>query len=172
MSNQVYSNLQNKYLPQPGINGYELPSSIQVVANPGIPVPVNLEFNTIKLEEVPGLVDLSVPGEISVLSRGLYSFTYTIACQYDSPTAETADIFATLVVADTGTGWDDVSIASAGLREEARGVSLGSDNRYLTLSYVGYLPQGGSLKVLFTNYAPAQLTMLSTISRVIVSKLA
>lgn len=178
MSNQVYSNPQNKYLPLPGRNGYGLSGDILVVAcgtshDPTTPSEVTLSFSTVQLEEVAGLVDFSNPARIAVTTRGLYSFIFTLDAKMDAPSTVDIDAEVQLILGNTDTGWDDIAVDVCSVREPARGSNaVGSDDRYMQLSYVGYLPAGGTLRVRFLNYHNADMHVMQANTRLVFCKLA
>lgn len=178
MSNQVYSNERDKYYPLPGRNGYQLSGDLTVNEATGTigggdyaPAKLIIPFFLDELVEVPGYLVFPDPNRASVTGPGVYSFTYQVHFQNSAPGFPT-DIQVKLVMGNTDTGWDDVAVASQSMQGPTS-FTNGAQDRYLTISYVGFIQYGGSIRLQFINFnTQTEVDIYRSDTRLIFCKLA
>ncbi len=154
MSNQVYSNEQHKYYPQPGIIKYDHIGSVQQIAGGATAIVV---FNHTALSQVQGLVSMADTGVLTILEDGIYSLRYLMTYENGAAdnTLETAaairytGIYASEDVLDfsiTNTPYFSATAPTLPL-SPATTQPIGSTS----LSYVGYFNAGDIVWSVLTN---------------------
>jgi hypothetical protein len=169
MSYQTHLNPTHPYLVQSGPNLWTLAAD-KTVANDGNEQLV--PFNTPSPGGITNSLDMAISnlGVLTFLTAGTYSINVIIKAQ--SPTPATIDVDCSIDILGVLDGSDNM-LASFIQRLPARGVNPGSEERYISLCYVGYFNVADAFRVRARNYAAGgDLTLLSSDCKLYVYRIA
>lgn len=167
MSNQVYSNTQEKYVPMRGVQVFQTGAELRL-GNGTVVAP-----NTVPVQGTPvfavtadqGLayarIDAANSNRLTFDYAGVYSLEFTVpVCGGNGSgavsTTVDVDALLSLQLNNTGTALDTTVLARTSRREAAPGAGVGAINHYLSLSYTGYFTAGSTIAPLVSNYEPAE----------------
>ena len=159
MSNQVFANQSKKYFPCPGLNAYNLATSITVAPA----VSANLEFVTPVIVQAATIVS-TTSGPLTFLEDGLYSIKVIVEV---TPTAliDVVEFEAKLTLtggyAASGSVLDIVRIAN----------QTNKDYYVQTLSYTGYFNAAEFITARIINLGIESINCSSGVCKMFVCKL-
>lgn len=165
MSNQVYANQQDKYYELPGLNNYIMSADQTVlVASADI-----VSYNTVSLEQRTGLLTF-VNGVCTIESPGIYCIAATVGMQ---PLDDSKDPSYELFIRINRSYQPLVDINVGRIQTRAPNIGgVGTTNTFLdTTSFTGYLGIGDTVQVIYLNRSSDSITLLSSSSDCLVTKI-
>jgi hypothetical protein len=162
MSNQVFVNKNQKFLPSVGLNIFEKDDTVQTIGSTGTSAIV-FEGTVVRSDND---VDFEFDGTtITILEDGLYQI-YTSVTMEDasSPTANDVAFGGFIYCqqpAAAGTGTLDIYLDRTVLRVPARGSDPGSNVYVYPMSGLTYMRADTTVDVRITNYEDSTLNVIA-----------
>lgn len=168
MSNQVYINQNDKYLPSIGVNIYKPSVFLSIPTSATLEVVWDSEITTTNQSDYT--LDTST-GQITIINSGLYSIGATLELS-DGTDPVNNDINYSATISYISPPVPAITLGTVIKRMPARGVSVGTNSFRENVSTTIYCHTGTVLAVSVGNFVPTNLLVQAAASQLNIQRIA